>query len=268
MSEAVNFGMSLTAAPIPSCPSRRTPAEMLSLSDRDVHVWTARLDLAPRQVPGFAETLSDDEQARASRFSFERDRTRFIVGRGVLRTLLGRYVNLAPGCLAFRYSPHGKPAVSIGPGGRALRFNVAHSGGLALYAITLGREIGIDLERIRADFASDQIAERFFSRGEVAALRALSPARRRKAFFTCWTRKEAYIKARGRGLSLALDRFDVSVAPGEPAALLSTPDEPQEASRWCLMDLYPDPDYVAAIAVEGHGWQLFSGEVALPPARS
>jgi 4'-phosphopantetheinyl transferase len=234
----------------------RTPPALLSLVDRDVHVWKAPLDLATTRVQRLGETLAEDEQARARRLFFERDRRRFIVCRGVLRALLGRYLGAAPGALKFRYSPHGKPAVAIGFGGDALRFSVAHAHDMALYGVAIGREIGIDLEHIRPDFASDHIAEQYFSRREVAALRALSPASRLEAFFNCWTRKEAYIKARGEGLSLPLDRFDVSLAPGEPAALLSTLDDPPEASRWSLQELFPGPGFVAAIAVEGHDWRL------------
>jgi len=203
-----------------------------------------------------AALLSEDERMRASGFIFERDRSRFIVGRGTLRVILGRYLDVPPGSLTFRYGPHGKPAVSTGSGGDAVRFNVAHSHGMALYGITIGREIGIDLERVRSDFETDQIADQFFSRRERAALRALSPESRLEGFFRCWTRKEAYIKARGDGLSLPLTRFDVSLAPGEPTVHLSTPDAPLEASRWSLEELPAGPGYIAAIAVEGHGWRL------------
>ncbi len=123
--------------------------------------------------------------------------------------------------------------------GDAIRFNVSHSHGVALYAVTRGRKVGIDLERIRFDLAVAEIAERFFSRREVATLRTLPTEMQRQAFFRCWTRKEAYIKARGEGLSLPLDQFDVSLAPGEPAAVLSTPRDPSEASRWSLQELFP-----------------------------
>jgi len=208
------------------------------------------------RVHGFEETLSKEEHARANRSYFERDRTRFIVCRGVLRAILGRYLRAAPGSLELRYSPHGKPAVSTDSGATALRFNVSHADGLALYGLTAGREIGIDLERIRPDVVSDQIADHYFSPREGAVLRSLSPTERVEAFFNCWTRKEAYIKARGAGLSLPLNRFDVSLAPDEPAALLSTRDDPPDASRWLLRELFPGPGYVGAVAVEGNHWRL------------
>jgi 4'-phosphopantetheinyl transferase len=127
---------------------------------------------------------------------------------------------------------------------------------VALYAVTRAREVGIDVELIRSDLKIEQIAERFFSHHEIATLRALPTELRQSAFFRCWTRKEAYIKATGKGLSLPLDQFEVSLTPGEPAALLSTQPDPNEAQRWSLRELTPAPGYAAALAVEGHGWCL------------
>jgi 4'-phosphopantetheinyl transferase len=174
----------------------------------------------------------------------------------MLRTLLGRYLDLEPNGLRFSYGSHGKPALAGECGGGKVRFNLSHSHELALFAFTRGRVVGIDLERIRPDLVNEQIAERFFSPREIAMLRALPGSLEKEAFFTCWTRKEAYIKARGDGLSLPLDAFDVSLVPGEPAELLESRENSNEVSRWCLQELVPDPGYVAAIAVEGHLWQL------------
>jgi 4'-phosphopantetheinyl transferase len=226
------------------------------LVDSEVHVWEAALDLPAAQVRAISEVLSADEWERAHRLVFERDRRRFIVCRGVLRTILGRYLGAAPGSLRFRYSRHGKPALWSASGEHPLRFSVSHAEDTALYGVTAQRDIGVDIECVRADFATDDIAERFFSRREISSLGTLSPADRPQAFFRCWTRKEAYLKARGDGLSLPLSRFDVSLLPDEPAALLSAPDDPRETSRWSLRDLPAGPGYVAAIAVEGHDWQL------------
>ena len=127
---------------------------------------------------------------------------------------------------------------------------------MALYALTRGPNVGVDLERIRPDFAGDDIAQRFFAPAEVAALRAVPADLRTKAFFNCWTRKEAFIKARGMGLSLPLDQFVVSLAPGESPALVSAQNDPQAAQRWCLYELEPGDGYVAAFAVEGKGCEL------------
>jgi 4'-phosphopantetheinyl transferase len=232
------------------------PPAALTLSNHDVHVWRTSLELNTDHVRRLRQTLSADEIVRAERFHFERDRRHFIVARGVLRMILSRYLGLGPHQLGFCYSSYGKPALATAPGRDWLRFNVSHSHELALYAITCGREVGIDIEYMRDDVATDAIAERYFSPREVRTFRALPAPQRREAFFACWTRKEAYIKARGEGLSFPLDRFDVSLAPGEPPALLRTLGDPHEACRWSLRALAPGAAYMAALVVEGHNWQL------------
>jgi 4'-phosphopantetheinyl transferase len=232
------------------------PPQDLALGDGDVHVWRASLDLAAEQVDYYRALLAPDEQARADRFHFPSGRDHFIVAHGILRAMLARYLTLEPGELRFGYSRYGKPSLAEETGGTKLCFNLSHAHGLALYAVNHGREVGIDVEYVRADLAYEQIAERFFSPGEVSVLRSLPAADRIEAFFNCWTRKEAYIKARGEGLSHPLERFDVSLAPGEPAALLRTPGDPPEAYRWSLKALSPGPGFVAALAVRGHSWRL------------
>jgi 4'-phosphopantetheinyl transferase len=199
-------------------------------------------------------TLALDERSRAGRFYFRHDRERFIVARGILREILGRYLSRAPESLSFSYSSYGKPALVSESGAEAIRFNISHSHGTALYVVTRGRELGVDLELIRDGLEIEQIAERFFSRAEVSALCALPTQIRRRAFFLCWTRKEAYIKARGEGLSLPLDQFEVSLVPGEPAALMSA--QRDEAFRWSLRELFPAADYAAALAIEGRDCSL------------
>jgi len=193
---------------------------------------------------------------RARRFHFQRDSERFIVTRGLLRCILGRYLGIEPGRLRFVYNSYGKPALATASDEGALCFNLSHSGGLALYAVARGRQVGIDLERIRAVPEIEQIAQRFFSSREYAAFRSLAAGLRQEAFYSCWTRKEAYIKARGQGLSLPLDQFDVSLVPGEPARLLDVRGDSQDGHHWLLRELEPGPGYVAALAVEGHGWKL------------
>ncbi len=223
----------------------------------EVHLWCAVLDQPDVTVQKLAETLAPDERLRAERFHFERDRRRFIVGRGVLRTILGRYLRLEPNRLQFCYGPCGKPALagmSTRPEGR-LCFNLAHSQSLALYAVTYEREIGVDIEYIHAMPEAEQIATRFFSAQENAVLRLLPSQQKQEAFFNCWTRKEAYIKALGDGLAQPLAEFDVSLAPGEPASLRISGDA-QAAARWSIQALTPASGYVAALAVKGHGWQL------------
>ena len=239
-----------------SSPSWFPSPETLILGDNEVHVWRASLELPSSQVQRLRRNLSEEELERAERFHFERHRDHFIGARGLLRTILGRYLMTDPGKLQFRYGPKGKPELAGKASQRPLHFNVSHSHGLALYAVTREHEIGVDVERIRPDLAGEKIAERFFSSREAATLRELPAHMRQKAFYTCWTRKEAYLKAIGQGITLHLDQFEVSVAPGEPAVLLSINGDPKEASYWSLKGLDPGPGYVGALAVKGHGWDL------------
>ncbi|MDT7543434.1 MAG: 4-phosphopantetheinyl transferase [Acidobacteriota bacterium] len=227
--------------------------------ESDLHVWRIHLDQCEAVLHEFSKFLSADEMLRADKFHFRRDRDHFVAARGALRDILGGYVGLAPGLLRFSYERYGKPALSRETGDELLRFNLSHSHGLALCAVTRGREVGIDLELIREDSSGMEIAERFFSPREVSALRALPPSARTSAFFDCWTRKEAYIKALGEGLTHPLQGFTVSLTPGEPAALLCA-DDPLEAGRWSLFELFPGAAYRAALAVEGeppalHCWR-------------
>ncbi len=230
------------------------PPEAPVLAKDDVHVWKASLDRDPSELDSLRQTLATDEQKRAERFRLKKHHDRFIVGRGVLRTILGMYLDRHPGQFRFQYTPYGKPELSAEEG--ALSFNLSHSRGLALYAVTQEREIGVDVEFIREDVNLLGIAKRFFSAQEYSQLQALPEASQLQTFFDCWTRKEAFIKAKGEGLLLALDQFDVSIAPGEPAALLRTKWDPDEASLWSLRSLNPAPGYVAALAVEGKHWNL------------
>lgn len=250
------------------CPSsstrkgRRFPAAWGSppptavLESDQVQVWITSLDQGSEAMAGYLDTLEPAERARAFRFHFERDRARFIVARGTLRALLGQYLNAQPGEIRFSYNSYGKPSLSGLGADEGIRFNVSHSHDSALFAFCWNREVGVDIERIRPDFGTEQIAERFFSPGEIAALRELRPEQRVEAFFNCWTRKEAYIKARGEGLSFPLDQFDVGLAPGEPARLLCVRGEPNEALRWSMRDLDAGEEYRAAVIAEGNDWQL------------
>lgn len=230
----------------------QTPPSDPFLSADEVHVWRATLLAAPEQMERLWSLLTDDERQRAQRFRFDRDRRRFVVGRGQLRLLLARYLRCPAPAIRFSYSAHGKPAV-VEPA-TSLAFNLAHSHELALYAFAWERRIGVDVEHVRSDLADEQIAQRFFAPGEIAALRNLPPHERVAAFFRCWTRKEAFVKARGEGLSLPLDQFEVSLEPDQ-AALVRTA-VPEEAAHWRLLPLFPDPAYTAALAVEGDGWRL------------
>ncbi len=232
------------------------------LREGEAHVWRAGLEPGATTLRRLWEILSTDEQERADRFHFQRDREHFVAARGGLREILGRYTGAAPQSLRFSYDYYGKPSLSVDAGDTPPRFNVSHSGGVALYAVAAGRAVGVDVERVREDFAGLDIAKNFFSPDEVAALSALPAEERAAAFFDCWTRKEAYIKARGQGLSHPLHLFTVSLTPGRPAALLRTDDDPGEAARWSLVELFPGEGYRGALAFEGElsslrCWALF-----------
>jgi len=227
------------------------PPENLRLLKDEVHVWRVSLNLPEAHIQSLQRLLADDELKRAQRFYFQKDRNHFTIARGVLRHILGRYLNKSPSRLRFCYNSYGKPFLSK----ETLCFNLSHSHGLALVALTLGRKIGVDLERVRSNTDFLAIAERFFSPQEVAVLQALPEHQQQEGFFNCWTRKEAYIKGKGRGLSIPLGKFAVSLAPGEPAKLLDVHWDSQEAPRWLLQALTPGPGYTAAFAVEQHQWQ-------------
>ncbi|HEY0462316.1 MAG TPA: 4'-phosphopantetheinyl transferase superfamily protein [Pyrinomonadaceae bacterium] len=229
---------------------------VLRLPPDEVHVWRASLSQTQKNLQFCWEMLAEDERQRAERFHFERDRHHFIAARGILRQLLGQYLNVEPRRLYFKYTSYGKPFLANTNVGAELRFNVSHSGELALYAFSRPRELGVDIEKIRPDIEHRSIAKRFFSEQEVATLFTLPVKRQRQAFFLCWTRKEAYIKAIGEGLSLPLHTFDVSLVPGEPAVLLAVRGTGREAERWTLRDLQPGADYEAALVAEGNDWHL------------
>ena len=237
-------------------PSWDSPPEKLTLPRNAVHVWRASLDVSTSCLHSLQGTLTPDECTRAERFYFQEHRERFIAGRGLLRNILSRYLDRKPGQLRFRYNSYGKPALIEETGVEGICFNLSHSHDMALYAVTHGREIGVDIERFRPDVEAEKLAERFFSPREAAVLRALPEQLRKEGFFNCWTRKEAYIKAEGEGMAIPLSSFDVSLAPGAAAALLRSQNPPQETSRWSLQALDPKPGYAAALAVKGHDWEL------------
>jgi 4'-phosphopantetheinyl transferase len=220
-----------------------------------VHVWRAPLAHPPEVLEAFHALLSAAERERAARFRFDVHRGRFIAGRGIQRDILSRYLGIAPAQIRYRETTHGKPLLDPAAASD-LHFNVSNAGDLALYAVTLGREVGVDLEQVKPMPDARAIAERFFSAPEVEVLRSLIPEEVEPAFFRCWTRKEAYVKAVGEGLSMPLHQFDVAYGRGEPARILCTRGDPAQASRWAMEALEPGPGYVGALVVERSGSTL------------
>jgi 4'-phosphopantetheinyl transferase len=224
---------------------RVSSVESKQLGDR-IHVWSAELDRDPSVLQRLEATLSQEEKARANRFHFVRDKNRFIVARGVLRELLGGYLRKAPADVEFSYEQHGKPFLSPSNDSTGLCFNLSHSASLAVYAIASGRNLGIDVELVRPDYAEKDIAKRYFSVQEVNDLRSLPPEKRDEGFFDCWTRKEAYLKACGMGLRIPLDSFAVSLSPDRPAEFLGGVDP-----CWHLAAYRPAEGYVGAVVYDG-----------------
>jgi 4'-phosphopantetheinyl transferase len=224
------------------------------ISDDEIHVWRAPLNLSKVMLDSLAGSLDNDEQTRASRFHFDHHRNHFVAGRGWLRTITGWYLKTDPARVVFKYSDYGKPSIRENET-IPLHFNLAHSGDLALYAFTLRRDLGIDIEVVDPKFSSEEIARQFFSQKEVTALLEFPIEQRPHAFFDCWTRKEAFIKAQGMGLSLPLDQFEVSLEHDQPA-LLHTAWDPAEAARWSLINIDAAPGYAAALAVRADQYSL------------
>jgi 4'-phosphopantetheinyl transferase len=224
--------------------------EAPSLVRDEIHIWHQNLARGPAEIETLARLLPPDEIARAQRFRFDRNRNEFMVCRGTLRALLGQYLSVPPMELFFAYSEYGRPGLAAGYFEENLDFNVSHSGGHALLGFARGRKIGLDVEKVRWDFGTSEIAERFFSEAERSDLRGLPPEQRHEAFFRCWTRKEAFIKALGEGLSHPLDQFDVSLAPRVAAQLLATRPDAEEVKRWSMWDLQVPIGYAAALVAE------------------
>lgn len=230
----------------------RNSGKMPDLRHDQIHVWKASLDVCDERFDQLRAMLSSDEIERARRYHAELDARRFIVGRGLLRELVGHHASAPPHALSFGYNEYGKPAL-LGDNS-ALCLNLSHSGQLAVFAIAKAREVGVDIEEHLPARADMRIAQEFFSPREVTDLSALPEALQTRAFFNCWTRKEAYIKARGGGLSIPLDSFDVSLVPGQPAALLRTA-EAGDLGRWRLCELDLGSRYVGALAAFGTDWR-------------
>jgi len=224
------------------------PEMRRSLAEDDVHLWRGRLDSAERDPDNAGALLPADELARARRFRRPEDGRRFIAARVILRQLLGGYLDADPWALRFDYDRHGKPELS-GDGAEGLCFSVAHSGGSALYGFARGRRVGVDLELMR-DLAVFDVAGQFFAADEIRALCALPASDQLAAFYRCWTRKEAYLKAKGLGLSVPLDAFAVSVAPGEPWALSWNRLHPEDVGRWSFLEPADLRGFAAAVAVD------------------
>jgi 4'-phosphopantetheinyl transferase len=210
-----------------------------------LHVWVADLDALGASTP---ETwLSADERTRAARYRLERDRRRFTRRRGWLRRVLGEHLGIAPGEVRFAYGGNGRPILADRPG---LHFSLSHAGDRVLCALAARRRVGVDLTHVRPRASDDAVARALLAPGEIAGLRAMPPEARAGAFHRCWTRKEAYVKARGEGLARPLDAFEVSLSAEPWTALVRCAFDPDETARWAFLLVAPFEGHVGSIALE------------------
>jgi 4'-phosphopantetheinyl transferase len=226
----------------------------------EVHVWRFDLDEMIPEGEALERRLPAEERERARRFRFSRDRERFLAARAALRGILAGYVGGRPETLRFVRAPQGKPALLAAPD--RLEFNLSHADWCAVLAVAQDRRVGVDVEGIRLGHSGMDVARRFFARAEVETLLAAPPEERTATFVRCWTRKEAYVKARGEGLSLSLQHFEVPLATGATRALAASLEDPAEVGRWSLRELVPAPCHLGALVVEGEGFALRAWEWA------
>ena len=211
-----------------------------------LHVWRFQLNGDSSPEAHRRSILSSEELARASRFHFSVHANRFITSRLALRTILGAYLGIFPRDVAFEHTEYGKPFLAAALNPLAFSFNLSHSQDLAVFAISLHKDLGIDVEAIREDFGGEEVAESHFAPAEFRELLSLPEAKRPQAFFNCWTRKEAYVKALGAGLQIPLGSFEVSIRPGQPVEFLRG-----AGTAWRLLSFSPAPGFQGAVAYEG-----------------
>lgn len=224
------------------------PPDKLTLNDAEAHIWRVDLDLDEYFRSSLLKLLSPDENDRARKFRFVKDSRNFIVVRGILRSLISNYLEINPAEISFQYSKFGKPSIADN---NSLQFNISHSQSMALFGFTKKFNIGVDVEFVNPNIEVRDIAAKFFSRNEILNLFALPAEQQTLGFFNCWTRKEAFIKAVGEGLSFPLDQFEVSLEPDKPAKLLATDWDPKAVSKFSMYSLAAGVDYVGSLVIEG-----------------
>lgn len=217
----------------------------------DIHVWRCELRQPEERRQALLQALSPDERQRGDKFYFEHHRRQWTTARGFLRAVLGCYLSLPAEQVRFRFHDLGKPALADEQTAENIQFNLTHSADGALLALARDLPLGVDLEQVRPMENMLALAQRYFAAEEARQLENVAATQKGLAFFNCWTRKEAILKACGKGLSLPLDRFVVSFLPGEPARVIDVKGQPGEAERWSLVPLQPWPDFVGCIAFQG-----------------
>lgn len=227
-----------------------TPASNLSLSNHEIHIWRASLNLSPQKIEQLEQTLSEDERSRANRFRFPHLKDRFIAARGNLRKILSFYLQIESDCLQFEYSSRGKPQLAANLNKLSLQFNLSHSQDLALYGFSINQKIGIDLEYLRSISDIEKLAQRFFSEREYELINQSDLNLKQQVFFQFWTAKEAYLKATGEGLVDSLSEIEFLIKPDQSISLQSVHSNTKAAQNWLIDNFIPASDYIATFAVE------------------
>jgi 4'-phosphopantetheinyl transferase len=235
----------------------KSPPKSARLLTSEVHLWRIQINLFTDRIHQFLTYLSKEERSRMNRFRFEKDQNRFAITHACLRDILSRYLSTSPNLVTFSSGTYGKPEISNLDLMEPLQFNLSQSEDLALVAVASERKVGVDVERVKKDIPIENISRRFFSSIEIDSILSLPVESQTAAFFSCWTRKEAYLKARGEGLSIPLNQFEVSVSTDEQPILIDTVWDKVESSRWTFRHLTPAPDYFGALVVEGSNWDLY-----------
>jgi 4'-phosphopantetheinyl transferase len=219
----------------------------INIKPNEVHFWQCSFDANKVRVPHYKSLLAQDELIRAEKFKFEIDRERYVISRGILRMLLGEYLNENPQKIKFNYTTYGKPMLQ---NKSSLAFNISHSGNKAVFGFVTDVEIGVDVEKVKTDFNVLDIARNFFSPKEIESLENQQKELLHRAFFRCWTRKEAFIKAEGSGLSFPLDAFSVSLDNDKKTELLETNWNTSERQHWKLFSFPLNEEYITAVAIQ------------------
>lgn len=230
----------------------KKPENLSGTLKNETHIWRLPLELTISELEKAKSLLVEDEKTRAERFYFDKHRNHYVAARSQMRKILGFYLNIDNEKIIFSYNEFGKPFLD----NEAIHFNLSHSHNLALFAVNLRYELGIDIEWMHRKTNLLEIGERFFSANEYAELKSLPAELQRQGFFNCWTRKESYIKARGKGLGLPLSKFEVSLLPGEPVCLKSTLHDPEAVNKWSLYAFNPHPEYAAGFTINNNHTQF------------
>lgn len=237
------------------------PDERAFKADKSVHIWLIRYDKCLKSTDPFQSALTEDELQRAKKFHFEIDYQRFVITRGLLKRVLAKMLGKTPLQIVLELNEFGKPSLK----NDELFFNVSHSGNLGLIAVTDITSIGVDVEKYRKEMSTEDIARRFFSEKEVKDYLSLKKSDRLQGFFNCWTRKEAFIKAVGKGLSLPLRNFDVTLKPGQEAVITAIREPFDNPHNWELADLPVDKDYAAAFTIRAAKFETFFWQACTSP---